>query len=567
VPILSQKLDQHYAPDITTTTSRLQPTARERTIVAALVVFGFLVRLPGISDHGLFYDDAWPAMVAHVGWRSALAMSPTDPGFAMVERVWLLATPAGSWVRFTLPLASGVASIVVAWWLGRTYGFGPRARIALVALVAMSPEAIECSVRLKEYSADLLLAMVVLVLVERARRLRAARDRALLAVVGIASCLVSLLLAPVVLGGWIALCVLSRGSGRAAQRVAIGTAVTTVALLGEGWWSKRHTPPQLNQQWVSGEHLIDLVHHAAKAPSAILLIVGGTLHGFFGMPMPAPHPFPTVLAPGSLRWIAAEALIAVFVVVGCSLPVLGALRLRGGAPELVAPLFGVLIGTAACICGFIPLGIGRTELILLPGLGLLLVHGLRRIRAKVGFSERSTVVVAVCAAVAFGGAAWIHRAWYPAQDVRAVITSLHLSGDASTAIAIARANTFTYVDEGIGPSVVHVNRNDPRGARQGVWVDLTGPRTLSEHLPTGHGVVAPPLSSLPPSVTTLWVIGTTASVASPSDFHPSPTAGAVALESPLNAAVLAAGWRATGVVRTAAGVYAMAYERRSPARI
>jgi hypothetical protein len=78
-------MDEHDDPDIATTTLHSFFAARERVIIAALVVFGPIVRLPGIANHGLFYDDAWPAMVAHVGWRSALAMSPPDPVFAMAS--------------------------------------------------------------------------------------------------------------------------------------------------------------------------------------------------------------------------------------------------------------------------------------------------------------------------------------------------------------------------------------------------------------------------------------------------------------------------------------------------
>ncbi len=556
----------HYDTDIATTTLHSFSAARERVIIAAMVVFGLIVRLPGIANHGLFYDDAWPAMVAHVGWRSAVAMSPTDPGFAIVERVWLHVTPAGSWVRFFLPLTAGVFAIFVAWWLGRTYGFGPRARIGLVALIAMSPEAIECSVRLKEYSTDLVLAMVILILVERVRRFERPGETALLAAAGSASCLVSLLLAPIVLGGWTALLVRSRGSSSRTRPLAAGALVTSFILLAEGWWSLRHTPTGLSQQWVSGKHLVDLVHHANWAPSTILLVIGGTVHGFFGLPMPAPHPFPTVLAAGSMRWIAVEALVALIVVGWCSTPALRELRGREGAPELIAPLAGILTTAAACCCGFIPLGTGRTELVLLPGIGLLLVHGLRRLRVAARMADRTAAICAICAVLVFASAAWVHRAWYPAQDVRAVITSLHLHGDRAVAVAVARANTFTYVDEGIGPSVIHVSNHDPRGARQGVWVDLTGPRTLSEHLATKTGVVSPPLTSLPASVTTLWVIGTTTEVASPSDYHCAPGACTVALSSPLNEAVLLAGWKPTGQIRTAPGVYAMAYGRRSPAR-
>ncbi len=559
-------MGEHYDPDIAATTPHPVSAARERVLVAALVVFGLLVRLTGIANHGLFYDDAWPAMVAHVGWRSALAMSPTDPGFAMVERVWLHVTPAGSWVRFVLPLTAGVLATVVGWWLGRTYGFGPRARIGLVALIAMSPEAIECSVRLKEYSTDLVLAMVILILVERVRRFERLGETALLAVVGSASCLVSLLLAPVVLGGWMALLVLLRRTGRRKQPLVAGAVVTSVVLLAEGWWSLRHTPTGLSQQWVSGKHLVDLVHHASWAPSTILLVIGGTVHGFFGVPMPAPHPFPTVLAAGSMRWIAVEALVVLIAVGWCSTPALREIRGREGAPELLAPLAGVVIAGAACCCGFIPLGIGRTELVVLPSIGLLIVHGLRRLRVAARMTGRTTRICALCAVLIFASAAWVHRAWYPAQDVRAVIASLHLHGDPTTAIAVARANTFTYVDEGIGPSVVHVSTRDPRGTRQGVWVELTGPRTLSEHLPTEAGVVSPPLTSLPAQVTELWIIGTTAEVASPADYHCAPGACTDALSSPLNAAALAAGWIPTGQVHTAPGVYAMAYGRRSPAR-
>ncbi len=96
-----------------------------------------------------------------------------------------------------------------------------------------------------------------------------------------------------------------------------------------------------------------------------------------------------------MRWIAVEALVALIVVGWCSTPALRELRGREGAPELIAPLAGILTTAAACCCGFIPLGTGRTELVLLPGIGLLLVHGLRRLRVAARMADRTAAICAI----------------------------------------------------------------------------------------------------------------------------------------------------------------------------
>lgn len=543
---------------------RTAPKGAEWCSLAAVTMGGLVCRLPGFSSHGLFFDDAWPATAAMVSTRTALHLVATDPGFGLAERLWLHLVHAGTATSFTIALVPGVLAIVLAWALGWCLQFGPLGRTALAASVAFAPEAIALSVRLKEYETDLCLALIVLAAAELVRQRPTTRRFALLGLLSTSSLVWSLLLAPVVVGAWLGL-VLVASSRQVGRRTGWWwSAPVGVVLAAVGWWSRRNAPPALVALWRSGNHLGDPLHQPGQLAKTVVLAVAGTIHGFTGLTMPAPHPYPTHLAAGSMRWLVAETVVvAAVAVVVLGLAAKG-LRRSSADGRLVIPAVVLVVAGVSCIVGLVPLGTGRTELVVLPAGAVLTLDLARRALASpLRGGRRRAILVGIVAllAVAVG---WRDRSWYPEQSVGEVLAQVASSMHAPTAIVLVRANTFTYAAQGLGPVTVHVDARNPLGGAQGVWIVPRSQDVVAEHALVHGQRLTPPLSSIGPAVDRLVIVGTTVSASSPSDFHVRGPSGQVAIVGTVQQLVEAAGWRQTGWWAFAPGVYAEGYRRGAP---
>ena len=146
------------------------PTPAELLALVAVVVIAVWARRPGyLLSHSFWLDEAWVAdsLRAPLGQLPELTAS-TPIGWSALLR---LVPRIGSPERYRLlPLAFGIASAGPAWLAGRWLAPGWRGRAAgvLVALaVAVAPAALARH-DLKQYTADALVVLVVLVLVGRA---------------------------------------------------------------------------------------------------------------------------------------------------------------------------------------------------------------------------------------------------------------------------------------------------------------------------------------------------------------------------------------------------------------
>jgi hypothetical protein len=150
--------------------------------LVAVTLFGAALRFRGLSNGGLFRDDAWVALSARVGLGTAWHMWVTAPGFYFLERTWIATHPGSTeWDQF-LPLAAGIASIPAAYLLIRYYRMSRFVSLGGALIVSISPVCIIYSTRLKESGVDFLLACLMLILGEAARRRQARRDLLLLAI-------------------------------------------------------------------------------------------------------------------------------------------------------------------------------------------------------------------------------------------------------------------------------------------------------------------------------------------------------------------------------------------------
>jgi hypothetical protein len=81
--------------------------SRDLGALAAVTALGLWLRAQGLSDVGLWRDDAWVALTSRVDVATAWRMGVTAPGFTLVERAWILVHPGSSRWDQLLPLVHG----------------------------------------------------------------------------------------------------------------------------------------------------------------------------------------------------------------------------------------------------------------------------------------------------------------------------------------------------------------------------------------------------------------------------------------------------------------------------
>ena len=540
-------------------------------VLGLLMAVGIALRVPGWSNGGLFYDDAWFAFPAKVGLGTALHLSVTTPGYSVVQRSWILLDPGSTRWAIALPLALGIIAPGAIFLLGRTFKLRAGVSLILAALVAISPVAIEYSVRVKEYEADLVLAALVLLLAELVRRDRSTHRIALLAVVSLLVVVTSVSLLIVVLGAWLGLLLIALSDRQRRGAIGLGALSSTLVVLAAGLVTHRHAPPALTSFWVTTNNLNGPPHTISKLLQVIGAIAVGLPHGLLGTPS-LPTGLLLDLAAPQLDQALVIAAIELAIVVAISVRPVRALLHHSGSEEarLVLPLATVGTAIVLSLLGFVPLGAGRTDLVIYPSLLVLigavlswLVERLRTLTANVTRSSTSRVVAVLGAlGVGIAGVAlgWSHRSWYPAQDLRQLSARIHVAARPHDVLVISHRNSFTWAYDDLSPWQLHRSKNARAAGAVGFWVTFRDPTVLAEVVNSTPTVpsssIGTPVPGLLPSMHRLWLVGTTYATASPSTQHLRSAVARIPMPSPANAQLQAGGWVPKGPVLLEHGVYA-----------
>ena len=547
-------------------------------LLVVITLVGAVVRSTGLTSAGLFYDDAWFALPARVDMGTALKMVVTTPGYTMLQSAWISLGPAGNTWPKVLPFILGALAAPAGYWLSRRLALPRWAALVAAGLLAAAPAAIEYSVRVKEYEADLLLGVVVLAVLETARRRRSVTSIVTLGVVSVLSVGMSSSLIVVVVGSWLALLASVVIDRRGRPAVVMTGAVTAVCCGLQALWISSHIPDRLTKFWVDTDRLVGkpfttphLLHTASLTP-------GGLAHGFLGTPLPTGQ-FPMTWQISHFAEIAMLVLgvievVLLVVLVRPSIAAAIGRRSEDPALALLAPSLTLVVAVLLWLVGIVPLGTGRTDLVLYPAIAVLVAAGLARMarlvttRTELGPSSRRAVALALACVAAIGatGLAWHQRSWYPAQNLDQLRQRMGARLHPDDIEVVAGRNTFTWAFQGDSPFVVHVDRNDVRARTVGFWVTFTTPRVL-EVQPTKltlnplGATTIPGLTQLPPSAHRLWVFATSNLVLSPSAYKiAGPTARAM---TPIGVDPILrrAGWHQMHGRVHAAGVVAVLYTR------
>lgn len=340
----------------------VRPARRVRLAVPSLTIattVGILARLSVLTSRpGLFRDDAWVIAPVRASGSTQLHLTWTFPGFALLERAIASLDPASTLIVQLLPFVAGVLAIpVLAWAVASVLGDRTKA-LVVATVLGLSPVALTYSGRAKPYTLELLAGAVLLVLAERARASQRTADLwrfALGCTVGVA---ISFAVLPVVVGGWIAVG-WSAPRVAAAQRRVLGIGGTAALAAGAIVALTFHgTPPSLHAFW--SPFYVDTASPGAFLRS-LERIGGGLVHGFFDAPLlRADHPVASL--------VTLAALLALLVV---------ARRFARRLGEVaIAPL--ATLGTAFALAALrvVPLGTGRTDLVLTGAVAIVLAGGL-----------------------------------------------------------------------------------------------------------------------------------------------------------------------------------------------
>jgi hypothetical protein len=156
--------------------------------LAALTLLAAALRLATLDLQSFWYDEAFtPVHVLRSGlgvtWRSFVHTENTPPLWYLVVWVWSRIAGTGE-VALRLPSAlAGIATVPVAWGIGRELS-GRRAAILAAALVAANPLLVWYSQEARAYAFFVLFAALAMLCCLRAARVPTPRRLALFALAG-----------------------------------------------------------------------------------------------------------------------------------------------------------------------------------------------------------------------------------------------------------------------------------------------------------------------------------------------------------------------------------------------
>lgn len=258
--------------------------------LVALTLLAAALRLATLDLQSFWYDEAFtPVHVLHPGldatWRSFVHTENTPPLWYLVVWVWSRIAGTGE-VALRLPSAlAGIATVPVAWGIGRELS-GRRAAILAAALVAANPLLVWYSQEARAYAFFVLFAALAMLCCLRAAREPTPRRLALFALSG-AGALLShyfavFLLLPMAL--WLLWrCRLRSALGACAALAVVGVALVPLALAqgghGTQWigaWALSARVEAIPQYYLTGYSAAPL-GHGIELLAALLILAGFAL--------------------------------------------------------------------------------------------------------------------------------------------------------------------------------------------------------------------------------------------------------------------------------------------------
>ena len=391
---------------------RRAPLHIAATVVLA-VAAGWL-RAEPLGPSSLWLDDAWVALVSKTqGPGDTFLIGLTGPGFAFLLKGLLGAVGFSETAAQFLPFTFSVVAPPLLYLAAVHRGVHVAGALVAAGLLLVSPVHMEYATRVKHYSMDSLLAVGLLWLAWGLVVHPTPRRWGWFSAAGLAAVVMSAGVAPVVVAGFAAggVAALPRGRSMVAM-AALAAAVWT--LLAGAWYAVVLRPaitPAIRGYWADRYVVLD-----GGAGPAVASLGSGLrllLEGFASVPAVVTG---LVLAAGAVVLIR---------------------RHPAGLVLLAAP---VVVVAGLAIAQLAPLGGGRTDSALYPGLALL-----AGIVASAAASRWPRIAVggALCATAGLLLVAPRPQA-YPAEDVRPLVAHVEQLWEPGDVLLVYPSTIWSY---------------------------------------------------------------------------------------------------------------------------
>jgi hypothetical protein len=381
---------------------------------AALLVVAIAawLRHRQLGPASLWLDDAWPALVIKTPWRDVTTVGLTAPGFAALLKVWLHVTGFSASKAQSLAFAFGIVAPALLGLLCVARRIGRPAALVATALLLTSPAHIVYSARVKQYTLDSTLVIILVWLTWRGlERPDDTRRWFLLAFGAAAATAISSGLVPVVAGAMLTALVAVRAVETRARRAAYA-AVAAYAVFAAAWWKLVLDPrlgSALRQYWQA-------FYISSSNP-------GGIVGGLRSVAVRLAHGFTDL--PSAVAFVV---FVAAGVVVVRTRPNLSIL--------LLTPL---LVAVVLALFRIAPIGTGRTDLFLYPVFALLIAVAVSEISTRHSWG----VYIAVGLVVASLGLARAPSS-YPQEDMRQAIADLNARVQPNDTIMVYSGGRYAF---------------------------------------------------------------------------------------------------------------------------
>jgi Dolichyl-phosphate-mannose-protein mannosyltransferase len=375
----------------------VRPTEPRVTRVDALIALAFVaaafwLRHRQLGPPSLWLDDAWPALVIKTPWASITKVGLTAPGYAVLVKSWLYVTGFSETKAQSVAFTAGIVAPALLWLLCLWRGLGRPAAAVAATVMLTAPADIVYSARVKQYTLDSVLVIIVLALAWRLLDHPGDTARWVALVAGCAlATATSATVIPVVGGALLAAIVSTWRDNRPRFRVA-GILVGTYSLFALVWWRVVLRPrlgTALREYWSA-------FYVSTKSPKAfatsLLTAAARFSHGFTRIP-------------GAVIVILFVAAAFVVIRMRTDLAIL----------FLAPPAFAVALATR----DIAPIGTGRTDIYLYPVLALLLAVAVSEATSQ----YRSGTALALILVVACLATATVPRT-YPRENIKPAIARL-----------------------------------------------------------------------------------------------------------------------------------------------
>jgi hypothetical protein len=448
-------------------------TVLDIVIALAAAAVAAWLRRRQLGPPSLWTDDAWPALVTKVGWSQVPVVGLTAPGFAAILKVWLHVTGFSETKAQSVAFTFGIAGPALVWLVCVARGLGRPAAALATAILVTAPASVVYSARVKQYTLDAAVVIVLLWLAwwlidgPRERRRWVAFTLAAIVATALSSAIV-----PVVCGGYLAALLAARRADRAT--VVVGAEHLVVyAVFGAAWWVTMLRPrlgTPLHDYWrafyFQTDSPVDFLKSVAHTPTRFD-------HGFADIP----SFIIIVLA------VAAAALVW--------------RTRREVAVLLITP---IVVAIVLALVQLAPLGTGRTDLYLYPVVAVLLAVGASELTRRAHIVGLLVVVVLIASMAASAKA----PSTYPQEDMKKAVDALVARAAPGDAIMVYYGGRYAFALYTPYPVSVYATTHQT----DGFDVRIHRPHVILLPSYTDRSQYAAVVKSLSAHESRVWFIGT-----------------------------------------------------------